>query len=85
MSSVFLMSEQRGRWAGRTLVLTVAEVLLSSFHSAMVLSGSTIAVLVIGPVVAGAVALIVIVALALVHGSARAGHGDRVLGAHAAE
>src|SRR4051794_12251587 len=45
-----------------TLVLTSAEVLLSSFGSAIVLSGSTAAVFVIVPLISGAVPVIVIVA-----------------------
>ena len=46
-----------------TCVFTRAEVLLSSFVSAMVSSGSTTAVLVMVPTVPGEVALMVMVAL----------------------
>ena len=62
LPSVFLMvSNGVGGGLLPTAVLTDADVLLSSFVSAIVLSGSTTAVLVMEPATPGAVALIVIV------------------------
>ena len=60
-SSVLMIDSGGTAVAPVTLVLTVAEVLLSSLLSAIVLSGSTDAVFVSGPV-AGAVTCKVIVA-----------------------
>lgn len=58
------MSNPCGAGAEVTEVATVADVLLSSLLSAIVLLGATTAVLARLPVVAGAVALMVIVAFA---------------------